>query len=52
MTGPLDGKVAHKLNDMLRWKVGYAFFTNDEEYTGGANDYDASLVTTSLDVTF
>ena len=43
---------AHQLNDKIRWRLGYAFFTNDEEYTGGANDYDASLVTTSVDVKF
>lgn len=44
--------LAHQVSDSLRWRVGYAFFTNDEEFTGGANDYDASLVTTAVDVKF
>jgi hypothetical protein len=44
--------LAHQVSDTVRWRLGYAYFTNDEEHAGGANDYDASIVTTAVDVKF
>lgn len=44
--------LAHRFNDNVRWRLGYAFFTSDEGLKGGADDYDASIVTTALDLTF
>ena len=44
--------LGHRFTDNLRGRFGYAFFTNDEELAGGANDYDASLVTAAVDVQF
>ena len=44
--------LTRQLRENLRWRLGYAYFTNDEKHDGGANDYDASLVTTSVDIKF
>jgi hypothetical protein len=41
-----------QLTEQIRGGLAYAFFTNDEELAGGANDYDASAITGSLEVTF
>ena len=44
--------LAHQLTDTIRWRLAYAYFTNDEDLAGGANEYDASLISTSLDFKF
>jgi hypothetical protein len=44
--------LAHQLTDEIRWRLAYAYFTNNEDLTGGRNDYDASLITTSFDFQF
>jgi hypothetical protein len=44
--------LAHQLTDAIRWRLAYAYFTNNEDLTGGRNDYDASLISTSLDFKF
>jgi len=44
--------LAHQLTDTVRWRLAYAYFTNDDDLAGGANDYDASLISTSLDFKF
>jgi hypothetical protein len=44
--------LAHRFSEHVRWRLGYAFFTNDEGLNGSADDYDASIVTSTVDFTF
>jgi hypothetical protein len=44
--------IALRTSEHLRWRLAYAYFTNDEETTGGANDYDASVITAGVDMTY
>lgn len=44
--------LAHQLTDAVRWRLAYAYFTNNEDLAGGADDYDASLISTSFDFKF
>ena len=44
--------LAHQLTEAIRWRLAYAYFTNNEDLSGGADDYDASLISTSFDFKF
>jgi len=45
-------QLGYRISENLRWRAGYAFFTNNDGYTGGANDYNASVVTGGVDMKF
>jgi hypothetical protein len=44
--------LSRQLTEKVRGRLAYGFFTNDEVLAGGANDYHASAITGSLEVTF
>lgn len=42
-------QLARRLDDHTRLAIGYGYFNNDEAFAGGQYNYDAHLVTTSLE---
>lgn len=44
----VQGGITRQLNDRLKARLGYGYYTYDEPTSGGFNDYDAHLIFTSL----
>ncbi|MCF7669648.1 MAG: hypothetical protein K9N48_07725 [Verrucomicrobia bacterium] len=44
--------LTHKFSDQLSWTLKYGFFTNNDETSGGHNDYDAHLVYSGIQYMF
>jgi len=45
-------QLGYQMSHNLRWRAGFAYFTNDEKTAGGANDYDATVLTRGVDMKF